>query len=83
MGQKKVFLGLCPKLWVGGAQESQTFGEVLDLYVYIVVWVIFSIIFPPESPRRARWVGGVRCLGQSPKKKKEILSPSLMTLWGF
>ena len=24
--------------------------------------------FPPESPKRARWVGGVRCLGQSPKK---------------
>ena len=60
------FLGLCPKLWVGGGQEPYTFGEVSDLNVYIVFWVIFSIFFFSESPKHARWVGGVRYLGQSP-----------------
>ena len=65
--KKTFFLGLCPNLWVGGGQKSQTFSEVSYLHAYIVFWVILSFIFPPESPRRARWVGGVRCLGQSRK----------------
>ena len=65
--ENSFFLGLCPKLWVGGGQESLTFGEVSVLHVYFVFWVILSIIFPPEIPKRARWVGGVRYLGQSPK----------------
>ena len=34
----------------------------------IVFLVILNIIFTPESPKRAPWVGGVRYLGQVPKK---------------
>ena len=33
----------------------------------IVFLVILNIIFTPESPKRAPWVGGVRYLGQVPK----------------
>ena len=33
----------------------------------IVFLVILNIIFTPESPKRAPWVGGVRYLGQSPQ----------------
>ena len=31
-------------------------------------WVILSNHFFPESLKHAQWVGGVHCLGQSPKK---------------
>ena len=44
--KKICFLGLFPKLWVGGGQESLTFSEVSDLHVFIVFWVILSVIFP-------------------------------------
>ena len=37
--------GQSPKLWVGGGQESETLGEVLDLHVYIAFWITLSIIF--------------------------------------
>ena len=46
-------------------------------YIFLLYFgVILSIIFPPESPKRARWVGGVRCLGQSPKKCGFFYVPS-------
>ena len=56
--KKMFFLGLCPKLWVGGGRESLTFGEVSDLHVYMVFWVILSVIFPLKVLNvRGRWVG--------------------------
>ena len=59
------FVGLCPKLWVGGGQESLTFGFPC---IYRILGH-FQHNFSPESPKCARWVGGIRYLGQSPKMK--------------
>ena len=75
-GQKKSFLGLCPKLWVDGDQDSQTSGEVLDLRVYIPFWVILShlfvkflvrICFLYDCSEALGWVGEVCRFGQCPK----------------
>ena len=44
-GVKKVFLGLCPKLWVGGGQESETFLVTKKCHVYMAYLTILSILF--------------------------------------
>ena len=62
---------------MGVKSTKLTLGEVSDLHVDIVIWVTLSVIFPPESPKRARLVGGVRCLRQGPKKNVFFLPPSL------
>ena len=75
-GQTESFLGLCPKLWVDGDQDSQTSGEVLDLRVYIPFWVILShlfvkflvrICFLYDCSEALGWVGEVCRFGQCQK----------------
>ena len=66
------------KVLVGGGQESNTSGEVLDLHVYSAFWMILNIIFVNffgekkgnfyESPKPVSVGGWVRYIGLCPKK---------------
>lgn len=72
--QKYLFLGLCPKLLVGGGQESRELFSENTMQCYMLYLTIASINFfyNPTfhfwNSKSAGWVGRICCLGESPKK---------------
>ena len=73
--QKNLFLGLCPKLLVGGGQESRELFSENTMQCYMLYLTIPSIksahkifrqTFHFWNSKSAEWVDRVRCLGESP-----------------